>query len=232
MTDIIDADFFDSTLDDGESTTLTVSAGSSEASAIALILDDGTQGGTPSTYDFTARTLIEQISDFAEVATVSQITKQQVSVQAFGPQMQVELTNQSGLDGERYRATLLATDDRPNNVVTDPGGSSLDIQRIEHQEHSAFVTNIQSPAADISGGVTASPRTNRDHTLYLNTAGAVDVTVELSPDSGDHWYEIAESPITISSATDDVTHIGYSFDTIRLTGSNATNVLAQMHQVM
>lgn len=104
--------------------------------------------------------------------------------------------------------------------------------RMRAQEHAAFFTDIQLPAGNISGGVTASPASKDERTLYLNVAGAIDVTVELSPDNGSNYYEIDESPFQFTGSGDQVTHFDYDFSSIRLTGSNSTNVQAQMHETM
>jgi len=85
--------------------------------------------------------------------------------------------------------------------------------------------------ADISGGVTASLRNYDSWTLYTHVAGAIDITVELSPDNGDTWYEIPESPLSYSEATDDVNVIDYNGTDIRLTGSNTTDVTADIYGI-
>jgi len=84
---------------------------------------------------------------------------------------------------------------------------------------------------DISGGVTGSLSNFDRWTLYINVAGAIDITVELSPDGGTTWYEIPESALSYSAAADDVLEMGYDATRIRLTGSNATNVTAQVRGV-
>lgn len=86
-------------------------------------------------------------------------------------------------------------------------------------------------AADISGGVTAELSNYSRWTLYIHVAGAIDITVELSPDGGSTWYEIPESALSYSAAADDVLEMGYDATRIRLTGSNATNVTAQVRGV-
>jgi len=82
-------------------------------------------------------------------------------------------------------------------------------------------------AEDISGG------TNRfklpsfsNWSLFIHVADAIDITVELSPDHKQTWFEIPESPLSYSGATDDVLEMGYTAFAIRLTGSNTTDVTA------
>jgi len=87
-----------------------------------------------------------------------------------------------------------------------------------------------SRAEDISGGVESDLYNYRWWTLYLSVAGAIDVTVELSPDGTD-WYEIPESPLSYSESGDDVLEVGYDANKIRLTGSNATDVTSQVKGV-
>lgn len=85
---------------------------------------------------------------------------------------------------------------------------------------------------DISGGVSKSMGTQQGDgtstTVYLETAGAVDVTVEFSPDGGDNWYEPqGESPVSFGGANQEIVHVNYNATDIRLTGSNTTGVKAQ-----
>jgi len=84
-------------------------------------------------------------------------------------------------------------------------------------------------AEDISGGAMA-PLSNYDRwTLFVHVAGAIDITVELY--SGENWYEIPESPLSYSAAGDDVLETGYDGTDIRLTGSNTTEVTADVRGV-
>jgi len=62
--------------------------------------------------------------------------------------------------------------------------------------------------------------------LFIHVAGAIDITVELSPDWKKTWFEIPESPLSYTEATDDVLEMGYTAFSIRLTGSNTTDVTA------
>lgn len=97
----------------------------------------------------------------------------------------------------------------------------------------------QSPtdgAQDISGGVTAELATDggdsENATIFLETQGAVDVTIEFSPDNGDTWREPAdESPVSFGSAGQDIVHVEYAATDVRLTGSNATGVDVDVRMV-
>jgi len=84
---------------------------------------------------------------------------------------------------------------------------------------------------DISAGKTAALKNFKRWTLYLKTAGAIDITIELSPDGGTTWYKAPESPISFSAAGDDVVEMGYDCTHIKLTGSNTTDVTAQIRGV-
>lgn len=86
---------------------------------------------------------------------------------------------------------------------------------------------------DISGGVETDVSNVDAVTIYLDVAGAVNVTVEFSPDDGANWYEpAAESPVEFSSAGTDLVHVEYNVDRLRLTGSDSTGVKAQIREVV
>jgi len=85
---------------------------------------------------------------------------------------------------------------------------------------------------DISGGVETEISDVTTFTLYLDVAGAVDLTVELSPDGGT-WYEPrTESPVSFDGADTDIYLMRYDATAIRLTGSNGTDVTAQVREVV
>ena len=79
---------------------------------------------------------------------------------------------------------------------------------------------------DISQGIIIQLGNFRRWTLYLKTQGAINITVELSPDGGLTWFEIPESPISFSTAGDDVIEFGYDATHIKITGSNTTLITA------
>jgi hypothetical protein len=88
-------------------------------------------------------------------------------------------------------------------------------------------------AEDISGGVEAAISNVASFTLYLDVAGSVDLTLELSPDGGETWYEPRdESPISFGGDDSDLYRIVYDADRIRLTGSDGTAVTAQIREVV
>ena len=79
---------------------------------------------------------------------------------------------------------------------------------------------------DISQGVIIQLGNFRRWTLYLKTQGAINITVELSPDGGLTWFEISESPISFDTADDDIIEFGYDATHVKLIGSNTTPVTA------
>lgn len=89
-------------------------------------------------------------------------------------------------------------------------------------------TTLTDGAEDISGGVTAPMSTGKgagsSATLFIKTQGAVELTIEFSPD-GSEWYEpAAESPIKFDKAGQDIAFIDYDAAAIRVTGSNSAVV--------
>jgi len=77
-------------------------------------------------------------------------------------------------------------------------------------------------AEDISAGVEQELKDCSKLTFYVHVADAIDITVEMSPDGGGHWFEIPESPLSYGGAGDDVLEVGYSGNRLRITGSNTT----------
>lgn len=87
-------------------------------------------------------------------------------------------------------------------------------------------------AENISTGATAETANTASTTLYLHVEGAVDITVEASPDGGETWYVLPESPVQFTAAGDNAVQFGYDFNRIRVTGSNSTAVTAQLREVV
>ena len=86
-------------------------------------------------------------------------------------------------------------------------------------------------AENVSTGVeTTFESTAAKIVLFLDVAGAIDITVELTPDSGSTWFEPNDGalPLSFSSADDDVVVLNYSATGIRITGSNGTAVTAEV----
>jgi len=106
-----------------------------------------------------------------------------------------------------------------------PLGSN--VEKIDARE--ALGTSLTNGPTDISEGVESSLSTGKGSpssaTLYIAAEGAMDVTIEFSPDGGSTWYEPADkSPIGFNSAGEDVAYIEYDASQIRVTGSNSTKV--------
>jgi len=74
----------------------------------------------------------------------------------------------------------------------------------------------------INGGVVGVLNNYQRWTLFIYVSAAINITVELSPDGGTNYYDIAESPISFAVAGDGVYEMGYIANRIRLTGSNAS----------
>lgn len=224
---VIDSDSFDGEIADGGSETLAVSTSDGDSEAVLVILDDGTEGGEPPQYDITFSIKSTTLDRDVDVFTDASTTSRQQSIGSISPEMSAEVTNTSGSDAD-FGIEMVAADGRVIQRATASGQSFSGDVNITGGDDS--VIDLQNPAGDISGGVTADPQ-QESRTLFLNTAGAIDITVELSPDGGSNFYEIDESPIEINSATDRTVEFGYDFDRIKLTGSNTTDVLAQIFRV-
>lgn len=97
-----------------------------------------------------------------------------------------------------------------------------------------FASNSQlADSEDTSGGVETAIGDVQSYSLFLDVGGAVDLTVKLSPDGGETWYEPRdESPISFGGANTDVYWFEYDADRLRLTGSNDTPVSAQIREVV
>lgn len=85
----------------------------------------------------------------------------------------------------------------------------------------------------ISGGVTATLGNYNRWTLYITVAGAITITLELSPDGGTTWYTWPDpdSDLVFAGAASQIFEMGYDANRIRLTGSNATLTTAQVRGV-
>lgn len=105
-----------------------------------------------------------------------------------------------------------------------PLGSN--VEKIEARE--AVGTSLTDGAEDISGGVTASMSTGKGSggsaTLFIEAQGALDLTIEFSPDGSAFYEPAAESPITFDAAGMDVAYVEFDAAAIRVTGSNTTPV--------
>lgn len=88
------------------------------------------------------------------------------------------------------------------------------------------------PAQDVSGGVESPIGDVNSFTVYLDVAGPVDITIELTPDGGSNWYEPSESPVSFAEAGQEAIRMTYSTDRVRITGSDTTDVQAQIQEVV
>ena len=95
-------------------------------------------------------------------------------------------------------------------------------------------TNKLADAEAIDGdGVEQGVGNVASFSVFLDVEGAVEVTVEFSPDGGSTWYEPRdESPVSFGGANTDLVHVDYNATRVRLTGSNGTAVTAQVREVV
>jgi hypothetical protein len=98
---------------------------------------------------------------------------------------------------------------------------------------------LLADAANISTGVTASASASESTTLYVAVDGAVELTVEASPDGGSTWFVLPESPLSLDApaqgedTNDDAVVFGYDFNRLRLTASTAdVSVTAAIREVV
>ena len=111
-----------------------------------------------------------------------------------------------------------------------PVETQTDIELLKGRSGSE--SELQNPAGDISGGVEQQIGNVSSFTIYLDVGGAVDITVELSPNGGSDYFEIAESPLVFNSTGQDAYHVQYNTASVRLTGSNTTDVQAIVREVV
>lgn len=84
---------------------------------------------------------------------------------------------------------------------------------------------------DVSAGVAGTfEQPVNKVVLFLDVGAAVDLSVELTPDTGQEWYSPQDSalPISFGSAGQDVVVLNYPCTGIRITGSNNTSVSAEV----
>jgi len=105
-----------------------------------------------------------------------------------------------------------------------------DIQEL--QGRATLERPLTDGAEDISAGTASELGGAASWTLFLGAEGAVEVEVSLSPDGGTTWYVLEESPIVFEEAGAVVEEMGYDGSAIRLEASNATNVEAQIYEVV
>ncbi|WP_280585382.1 hypothetical protein [Halorubrum sp. Boch-26] len=101
-------------------------------------------------------------------------------------------------------------------------GLDAEVEKIKARGASG--TSLTDGPEDISEGVEATLSTGTgaasSATLFIEVQGAIELTIEFSPD-GSTWYEpAAESPIGFDTAGEDVAFIDYDASHLRVTGSN------------
>lgn len=107
-----------------------------------------------------------------------------------------------------------------------PVGTETDVKSIEGR--GTAETSITDGPEDISNGVTVDLSTATGAastaTLFIETQGAVELTIEFSPD-GETFREPAdESPIEFTEAGEDVAFIEFDAAAVRVSGSDTTGV--------
>jgi len=105
-----------------------------------------------------------------------------------------------------------------------------DVEKI--QGRATLERGLTDGAEDISTGTASELGDTSSWTLYLGAEGAVDVEVSLSPDGGETWYVAPESPVSFSEADADIIKMGYDATAVRIKGSDATAVEAQIYEVV
>jgi len=108
-----------------------------------------------------------------------------------------------------------------------PVDTKTDVKQLNG--YAAASTSITDGPEDISTGVSAellvAASAGSSATLFISTEGAVNLTIEFSPDGGGTWHEPAEeSPISFDAAGEDVAYIEFDASMLRVTGSNGTGV--------
>jgi len=111
MQSIEDTDTFNGSLDDGQSATLTVDTRT--ADEVVLFIDDGTTDGTPAAYDLTTRVRSPEFDRFQFYADEAGVQFRSLEDPAYGPEMEYELTNTSGTNGQTYTARLVSVEEGP-----------------------------------------------------------------------------------------------------------------------
>lgn len=93
---------------------------------------------------------------------------------------------------------------------------------------------LLADAENISGsGVEAKTSNTESTTLYLSVDGAVNISVEVSPDGGEHWYVLPESPVKFSGSEDNAIRFAYDFNRLRVSSDDAgVGVTAQIREVV
>lgn len=112
MVEIYDADSFDDTLDDSNSTTLQVLTDDAGVDWVGILLDDGSQDGQPAQYTITHRVRADQLREntpsFMFYAEKTGRTDRSWAITPIPPEWQVVITNTSGNNNQSYRILLFS----------------------------------------------------------------------------------------------------------------------------
>lgn len=140
--------------------------------------------------------------------------------------------------GKRIRALKLTVDgtevymegavvfDASGVAIFSPTGDGLLALRNELGSGAGETVSV-AISEDISSGVTASLKNYRSWTLFINSAGANDITVSLSPDDETSWFDLYDT-ITFNSSGTITLEMPYEATDIKLTGSQSNNVTAKV----
>lgn len=104
-----DSDFVSDTIADGETLELTVDCDDEDVSNVVLMIDDGTSGNQPSTYDLTTEIKRAEVdpTEFLFYAEETGVTARSWTDPAYSLKMRYTIANQSG-GNATYRAVLVA----------------------------------------------------------------------------------------------------------------------------
>lgn len=116
--------------------------------------------------------------------------------------------------------------------IRGPGGFSFTevVTALRSSPNENIADNV-----DISGGANffiplGEENRWRNTSLYIRTAGAIDITLELSPENSGSpdFFEPAESPLVFTDAGENIFEIDFTWKGIQLTGSNTNLVTAKL----
>ena len=100
-------------------------------------------------------------------------------------------------------------------------------------------SELLADESNLSTGVTAKTSDVESSTLFLSVDGAVEVEVEASPNGGETWFVLPESPLDLAAPADgedtrdDAVHLLYNFNRLRLTSDDAAvAVTAALREVV
>jgi len=196
----------------------------SASSTIDPLTEDGTVAEVSTVVDQQGGTLDEvtTIKDI-ESATIDSIdgTLEEVSTVA-----DIQGGTLDSIDGTLDEVEAVGT---VESATIDAVNATLD-QNVT--DRTARANTLQSPAGDLSAGVSAALNDNDSYTLFLSSDGGETVNVTLSPNGGTDAFTIPESPIEFLQAGDDVVKIDYDADQITLDADGTTPVQAIVREVI